>query len=111
MTPIQIILLGSGGLLALLYFIRFRTRLLDRVLFLGLVVGGALLVIRPDWATGLANLFGVGRGADLVTYLGFVIIAYLWLMLYTRLRKLDTQLTELTRQIAILEAKKPDQAK
>lgn len=107
MTLIQIILLLSGGLLAILYFARFRTRLLDRFLFLGLAAGGALLVIRPDWATRLANLFGVGRGADLITYLGFVIVAYLWLMMYSRVRKLDAQLTELTRQIAILEAKRP----
>ena len=107
MTLIQIILLMSGGVLAVLYFVRFRTRLLDRILVFALATGGTLLVIRPDWATRLANLFGVGRGADLITYLGFVIIAFLWLMMYARVRKLDAQLTELTRQIAILEANRP----
>jgi hypothetical protein len=107
MTPIQILLVLFTAAIMLLYFRRLRTRLFDRLIFVLIGLSAVVMVARPDWATAVAHFLGVGRGADLVTYLGLTGLGFLWLQLYTRQREMDEQLTELNRQIAILEARKP----
>jgi hypothetical protein len=111
MTPIQIILILSLGLAALIYMRTLRPRLVGRVAFFVVVASGVLMVARPDWANAVAHFFGVGRGADLVTYLGLSGLALLWLATYSRQRELEEKLTELSRQMAILEAEKPNAKK
>jgi len=107
MTPIQILLILAAIVVLLVYFNRLRSRLLDRVLFFVLAVLAVIMVVRPDWANDVAHFLGVGRGADLVVYLGITGLAFLWLGLYTRQREMDVRLTELARRLAILQAEKP----
>jgi len=108
MTPIQVLL----GLILLatlvLYFRRLRSRLWDRLIFFAILAAGVVMIAKPDWANAIAHYLGVGRGADLLTYLGISSLGFLWLGLYSRQRQLDERLTELSRQLAILEAEKPD---
>ena len=111
MTPIQIILILALGLAALIYMRNLRPRLVGRVAFFLVLAAGLVMVARPDWANAVAHFFGVGRGADLVTYLGLSGLALLWLATYSRQRELEEKLTELSRQLAILEAEKPKSAK
>ncbi len=106
MTPIQLLLIFFSIVIVLFYFQRLRSRLLDRTVFFLLIVVAMLMVLRPDWANGVANYLGVGRGADLVTYLGISGLAFLWLGLYTRQRDLDVRLTELARRLTILQAER-----
>lgn len=108
MTPIQLVLLLLLVAVAVVYFRRLRSRLFDRLLFIFIVVSGVAMVARPDWATEVANFFGVGRGADLVAYLGLSGLGLLWLGMYSRQRELEEKLTELARQLAILQAEQPD---
>lgn len=107
MTLIQILLVFGFIAIVLIYFQRLRSRLLDRVLFFVLIILAIAMVLRPDWANDLAHYFGVGRGADLVTYLGISGLAFLWLGLYTRQREMDVRLTELARKLAIKQAQPP----
>jgi hypothetical protein len=107
MTPIQLLLIVFSVVLVVVYFQRLRSRLLDRAVFFVLVILAIAMVMRPDWANDVAHYFGVGRGADLVTYLGISGLAFLWLGLYTRQRDLDVRLTELARKLAIKQAEKP----
>jgi hypothetical protein len=104
MTPIQLVLIVFSIVIVLFYFQRLRSRLLDRAAFFLLVMVAVLMVLRPDWANNVANYLGVGRGADLVSYLGISGLAFLWLGLYTRQRDLDVRLTELARRLTILQA-------
>lgn len=104
MTPIQILLVLLSVAIVLFYFNRLRTRLWDRVLFTLLAVAAVVMVIQPEWANAVAHFLGVGRGADLVAYLGISGLAFLWLGLYSRQRELDVRLTELARRLAMLEA-------
>lgn len=106
MTPIQILLILAAIIVLLVYFNRIRSRLLDRVLFFVVAMLGVVMVIRPDWANDVAHFLGVGRGADLVVYLGITGLAFLWLGLYTRQREMDVRLTELARRLAIMQAEK-----
>lgn len=58
----------------------------------------------PDLVTQLANLVGVGRGADLILYALVIAFLFSTLGLYQRLRKMEDRYVELARRIAIDEA-------
>lgn len=62
---------------------------------------GLVFVTFPGISTYIANLFGVGRGADLVIYLFVVIALFAIFNLHLRLRANVEQLTSLVRAIAI----------
>ncbi len=107
MKPIQYLLaaLVAGGML--LYFARLRSRLADRAIVLLLGAAGLVLVAFPDLANRLAALAGVWRGADLVVYIALLGLAWVCLVLLSRLRELDARLTELARAMALLAAQPP----
>jgi small membrane protein len=67
-----------------------------------LIVAGAVAVVFPDITQDAADLVGVGRGADLVTYMAIVAVLFVLLHYYTKFVELQRQVTELTRELAIL---------
>lgn len=72
-----------------------------RVAFSLLLLGAAVAIMFPPLVTGLANLVGVGRGADLVLY-GFVVGSiFVWIGLYRRLHEMEHRYVELNRAIAL----------
>lgn len=111
MTAIQLLLSAILIIGVLVYFRRLRSRLVDRVVIFVLALSALVMVARPDWANAIAHFLGVGRGADLITYLGLIGLAFLWLGLYTRQRRLEETLTDLARQLALLGAEDPDEEK
>ncbi len=64
-----------------------------------LAVGIAFLT--PQSLTRLANILGIGRGADLVLYVAVVVVFYLMFRIFVRLEKMEKDITKLTRQQAI----------
>lgn len=104
MKLIQIILIPALLLLILFYFRRLRSLLLDRIIILVLGLLGVLMVIFPERADKLAQAFGVGRGADLVVYLTLVGLAFFLIVLISKIRTLETRLTEVARFEAIAHA-------
>lgn len=102
--PIKIILIIGLALLAVLCVLIIRNRLATRLFFMGQLVVGAVLVLFPELANRAAALVGVGRGADLLLYL-LVLAAYAGgLLTLAKFRRLERQLTILTRQLAIRDA-------
>ena len=102
--PIKIILIIGLALLAVLCVLIIRNRLATRLFFMGQLVVGAVLVLFPGLANRAAALVGVGRGADLLLYL-LVLAAYAGgLLTLAKFRRLERQLTILTRQLAIRDA-------
>jgi hypothetical protein len=77
---------------------------LRRVLGLLVVVGGIFAVLFPLAVTDVANAIGVGRGTDLVLYVSVMVFLFTSVSLYQRVSSLDEQITELTRQLALLSA-------
>ena len=69
-----------------------------------LISAGALAVIFPDITQDAAHLVGVGRGADLILYMSIVVVMFVLLHYYTKFVELQRQLTEVTRELAILRA-------
>lgn len=77
-----------------------QSRVLFAAIFV-LTVGGICLVWREDAATRIANLLGVGRGADLVLYIYSAISFVLIVSLLLRIKRLHEQFTDLARAVAL----------
>jgi hypothetical protein len=60
---------------------------------------------QPEKANLIANYLGVGRGADLLLYLWFLVSSSMFLLANLKLNKLHQELTEVSRFVAISESK------
>ena len=69
-------------------------------------VAAAAAVIWPEITSAIANVLGIGRGADLVSYGGIVAMLVGFWTLYVRLYRLRREITLLVRKLAILEARR-----
>lgn len=76
----------------------------SRVLCMTIVVltlSGVYFVWEAQASTRIANLLGVGRGADLVLYIYSAISFVLIVSLLLRIKQLHEQFTELARAVAL----------
>jgi hypothetical protein len=62
----------------------------------------------PNLANMLANVVGIGRGADVIVYTAIVLLTYTVYRLMLRQQKISAEMTELVRAVAIHNAKKPE---
>lgn len=77
---------------------------------LWLAAGAAIAF--PDVLVWLAQILGIGRGADLVLYVSILATFAAFFFTYLRFRRVEEQLTEIVRQIAIRDAEeRPDEGK
>ena len=106
MSAIQIILISAFLFTALYYFVRLRNRIADVILLFILAAVAVLFILFPGWTNMIAQRLGVGRGADLIFYLCIVLFCFVILKLYSRMRKLEQQITDIIRKQAIEDAKK-----
>jgi hypothetical protein len=67
---------------------------------------GAYVIWVPDHATYLANLVGIGRGADLILYVWVLIGSAVLLLLYLNSREQLQLITTLAREMALAEAER-----
>jgi hypothetical protein len=61
----------------------------------------------PDSTTAIAQLVGIGRGADLMLYTWVLASLLLIFVLHLKLVALGRRLTELARAVAIADARRP----
>ncbi len=71
-----------------------------------LSIVGIVLVLHPDWSSRLAQMLGVGRGADLIFYIWTVLSVLLIANIHFRLRYQKEMLTTLARELALLAARR-----
>lgn len=107
MTIIQVTLTICLIIIGVYMYIRLRSTLLDVILILLTMGTGIFFVLFPDYTTRLAHLVGVGRGVDLLVYLGFLFMFFLIIKLYSRIRKMEQHFTEVVRKKSIEEASEP----
>lgn len=108
MTFFQFLLiLGVLGIAILsMTFVKGERSLAMKRLFALLVALAAIVaIIFPDLLTKVANLLGIGRGADLLLYV-FVIVSMLFAVSTMRAKaRSDARVTELARAVALMEAR------
>jgi hypothetical protein len=102
-------LVASGLFLFVLFVAAVR-----KFTFLGLKIAvmlfataGIFFVWNPDEMNRLANLVGVGRGADLITYATTLILFLTVVAAIIRERRSNDVLTLLVRRLAIQQARFP----
>lgn len=70
----------------------------------------AVVAVLPQTAQRAASLLGVGRGADLVTYLSLALLFYLVFRLFTKIEDISREVTLMVRHEALdkMEKEHPD---
>ncbi len=104
MIPAQPILIFALVTLVFFYFLRLRSKLIDTIAVVVIFGCASVLVMHPRLATRIATLVGVGRGVDLVFYIAIPGLAFLILLLFSKLRSIEAKLTKTIRQQALANA-------
>ncbi len=112
LTAIQIILLA----LILFFISRVILRAREKVIpiktaIFWLIIWLAALVgiLLPKTTTQIAEIFGVGRGVDIIVYISLALLFYLVFRVYVMIEDLRRDITSLVRQIALSNPPKTPQ--
>lgn len=98
---IRVILIAGLLLLTLVCLLALKSRLATRLFVVAQLLVGVALVIFPEATNWVAAKVGVGRGTDLLFYLA-VLAGYAGaIIVLAKFRRLERQITELARQIAL----------
>lgn len=104
MTTIQFFLL----IFVLFAISRVLLRLKEKILstqaaFFWLLIwlAAAAIILLPARATEIAQIFGVGRGADVILYISLALLFYLVFRGFVMIEDLRHDLTTIVRQIAL----------
>jgi hypothetical protein len=84
----------------LVYILRLRTVVLDRILYIVLAVAGISLVLDPDLTSTVAHMLGIGRGTDLLFYFFVLAAMFFAVTVSARMRALQRQVSQLISAIA-----------
>ncbi|MEZ4826708.1 MAG: DUF2304 domain-containing protein [Bacteroidia bacterium] len=101
MKPIQFILVPVLVFLLALFYRRLRRQPVMRVLVMVVLIAGLIFSIFPDSSTVIANFLGIGRGADLIMYVGMLGLSAVSVLLYLRTLKLEQMITKIIRDKAL----------
>lgn len=86
-----------------------RSLAVKRMLAILFAIAAVLAIAFPQLLTWVANLFGIGRGADLLLYV-FVLATLVFGLVSVRTRaRQDARVTELARAVALMEARLTEQ--
>jgi len=108
MTKFQVLGIASLLFILISYLRKFRRPALDK-LFIGfLMATGIFFVLDPEVTNQLAHFLGIGRGADLIFYLAILAFGYITLLLYSKIKKLEHQLTQIVRKQSLESIKLSD---
>ncbi len=105
---IQFLFLAIVILILARIFWRFgksEIKLTETLFWSAFWVLAAVAFFVPGFVTRVANLFGIGRGADFAFYIGFVLVFYILFRIFVRLDKIERDITEIVRGKAIEELK------
>ncbi len=107
MTTFQIIGVATTVLMAAVTaagLARRRRQVGVRVVLFFTWLLAAAAILRPDVSMRLANAVGIGRGTDFLLYVSILASIAILFMIYFRFVTLESQLTQVVRHLAILEA-------
>ena len=109
MTPFQWLTLGLLGLIVfweVIWMVAGQVPRRLRLLRCTVWIAAAVAIARPGLLQVTANTFGIQRGADLVVYLLALTFFVTSFFFYSRYVRLERQIIELVREIAMLQAKR-----
>jgi len=107
---IQILIVAFAVFALLRVFTKFRARQLSISWFIFWLIFWVMLgigVIMPQTTEIVAQWVGVGRGVDVAIYFSIVLLFYLVFRIFLKIQSIESNITKLTREDAIREAKEP----
>ena len=107
----QVVLSLLLGVVLLYAWAQYRRSPIVTVLSCAVSLIGFYFVWLPSHATRVAELVGIGRGADLVLYVWACISLVILLNLHLKLRTQHELLTQLARSIALANATLPEETR
>lgn len=81
-----------------------RHQAMQRIFLLFFMVAAASSVFFPQLWTSAAKLVGVGRGTDLLLYITVLVFLGFVATSYRRFRRMENDVTELARKVALISA-------
>ncbi len=112
MTTFQIVTLPIFAVMILVTAVAMgRRRLAPRlgVVWIALWVAASIGIADPNILVRIAHFLGIGRGVDLVLYVSILAFFIAFFVVYLRFRRLDEQMTEIVRHLAIRDAERDDE--
>ncbi len=85
-------------------FLRYKDKNISifELAFWSIVWGGVIIIaLFPGVFTEISFFFGIGRGVDILLYVGMIVLFYLLFRLYVKLDTQQKEMTKLVREIAI----------
>lgn len=110
MHPIQFVLVLFSLFATSRVIPRIRSRSIrpvEGLVWIGVWASVAAVAVVPAAAQWVANLAGVGRGADFVVYVTLAVLVYAAFRVRITIRGLERQITELVRALALERARHP----
>ena len=104
MNLIQLFLFAGLLLIAFYVYRKLRSSLLDVIIIFLFVITGMVFISFPLITNKIANIMGVGRGADMIFYLSVVTFSFLLVKLYARVRRLEHMIHSIIRANSIAAA-------
>lgn len=80
-----------------------RGRAGKKLLLVGFAALVILAILFPEITTAIANVVGIGRGADLVFYLTSLAVMLLAALVYLKFKHMEARIADLTRAYALSE--------
>ena len=84
-----------------------RTRALTNILALIFAVFAVMAILFPEWTTRVANLIGIGRGADLLLYCLVIVVIFMVVNNNLRRQAADKRFAKVVRHISLMDAPQP----
>lgn len=103
------ILLQSIGIIFALFalsraFLRYKDKSIKTIEFFSwsvVWIGVITLALFPGIFTALSRVIGIGRGVDILLYLGMIILFYLIFRMYIKIEGQQKEITILVRELAL----------
>ncbi len=111
MVIIQIILVLFIIFVVLAIISKYKRKEITAKEFIFWLVFWALVlaaVVYPKNTDRIAQLVGVGRGADLLVYISILILFFIVFKIFVKLEKIDADITKIIRKIALDEGKRKE---
>lgn len=71
-------------------------------------IAAAVAIAKPELTAAVARALGIGRGTDLVLYFAILFMIFGFFAVYVRLRRIESDLTRVVRELAIRSASEGD---
>lgn len=79
------------------------------IIWLTLWTAAALATLLPKSTVFFAKILGVSRGTDVVVYLSIVVLFYIAFKIYTRLERIESDISAIIKEIALRAGDKKEE--